>query len=220
MRRTVLALLATTGSGVYPECPDQPEGCPGTAVERAAAARSRARQIDLNRPWPSVRDDIVRACGLRVQHSTSHCASKCPRMHTAASTLSRNWSHLICHSCDCLQALTTSITLTAVSWSLETLTRPTRHLGLWACTQSTIWARTSSTRPSAIWVPVAPGAPATCRVPLMSATSSLVPEPPSSWPGAVAKGACRTRGHISLSFLCPSALCFMSSGSNRSAESC
>jgi len=57
----------------FPECPDQPGGCTGTATQRANEARSRARLVDLNRPWPEVRDKIVSACGLLVQDSTGHC---------------------------------------------------------------------------------------------------------------------------------------------------
>jgi hypothetical protein len=58
-------------------------------VKRAAEAVQRARTVDLNRPWPAVRDDIVQACGLRVQTSTSHCFNdfnhvdcECSRVHS------------------------------------------------------------------------------------------------------------------------------------------
>ena len=67
-----LPLLAVI-FGVHSGCPNQGDGCPGTAAERAAAAVSLARSVDLNQPWPLAREAIVRACGLRVQHSTSHC---------------------------------------------------------------------------------------------------------------------------------------------------
>eukprot|EP00967_Tisochrysis_lutea_P130009 scaffold224251_cov27-Tisochrysis_lutea.AAC.1 len=65
-----LVLLALAA---FPDCPDQPDGCGGTAVERAAESRRRAREVDLDRPWQDVRDSLVRACGLLVGQSTSHC---------------------------------------------------------------------------------------------------------------------------------------------------
>ena len=46
--------------GVNVNCPQQSDGCTGTALERADEARSRARAIDLNRPWPVVRDWYAR----------------------------------------------------------------------------------------------------------------------------------------------------------------
>jgi len=68
------AMLTTAFAlAINPDCPNQADGCTGTAVKRAAEAVQRARTVDLNRPWPAVRDDIVQACGLRVQTSTSHC---------------------------------------------------------------------------------------------------------------------------------------------------
>ena len=67
----LLELLAI--GSINPDCPAQPNGCPGTAEERSAAIRDRARGLDLNRPWNLVRQDIVKACGLRVQRSTGHC---------------------------------------------------------------------------------------------------------------------------------------------------
>ena len=71
---------------VNPDCPNVPGGCTGTAVNRAEAARSRARMVDLNRRWDAVREDIVEACGLRVQESTSHCFNDFN--HGAAAALS------------------------------------------------------------------------------------------------------------------------------------
>ena len=73
MRTLVLLSLAIGSHGIHNDCPDQADGCVGTAVERSIAAMERARAVDLNREWPLVRDDFVRACGLRVQQSTSHC---------------------------------------------------------------------------------------------------------------------------------------------------
>ena len=58
---------------VHPDCPAQEDGCPGTAHDRSAAAVAAARTLDLNKPWEEVRQDVVKACGLRVQRSTSHC---------------------------------------------------------------------------------------------------------------------------------------------------
>lgn len=74
---SILAALAT-----FPECPDQAAGCPGTANERVERAVAAARSVDLNAPWPSVREEIVRACGLRVQGSTGHCFN--------------DWNHVDC----------------------------------------------------------------------------------------------------------------------------
>ena len=70
----MIAILATLLSfGVHPDCPGQANGCTGTATERLQAAQERARAVDLNRPWKKVRDEIVKACGLRVYKPTSHC---------------------------------------------------------------------------------------------------------------------------------------------------
>jgi hypothetical protein len=69
----VAAALLLAAFSVHDQCPDQPDGCPGTAESRVQQAISHARNIDLNREWPVVRDDIVRACGLRIQPATSHC---------------------------------------------------------------------------------------------------------------------------------------------------
>ena len=44
----------------------------GTAEGRANAAATAARAVDLNQPWADVRQELVTACGLRVQRSTSH----------------------------------------------------------------------------------------------------------------------------------------------------
>ena len=63
------ALLSVAGS--FPDCPGA--DCPGTAWERSDAAVRAARRLDLNLPWPEVRDGLVSACGLRVQRSTNHC---------------------------------------------------------------------------------------------------------------------------------------------------
>ena len=68
-----MLLVAAAVLTVNPGCPNDVGGCTGTAHERANEAQRRARLVDLNRPWPAVREDIVRACGLRVQQSTSHC---------------------------------------------------------------------------------------------------------------------------------------------------
>ena len=57
--------------GAVPDCPGT--GCHGTAWERHSAAQEAARHIDLDRPWSLVRDDLVSACGLKVQRSTGHC---------------------------------------------------------------------------------------------------------------------------------------------------
>ena len=68
-----MLLIAAAALSVNPGCPHNIDGCTGTAHERANEARRRAGLVDLNRPWPAVREDIVQACGLRVQRSTSHC---------------------------------------------------------------------------------------------------------------------------------------------------
>lgn len=68
-----VVLNAYVALAINPDCPNVEGGCTGTAVDRAESARIRARDVDLNRPWPEVRDSIVQACGLRVQQSTSHC---------------------------------------------------------------------------------------------------------------------------------------------------
>lgn len=39
----------------FPECPDQANGCPGTALERSTRAVAAARDVDLNAPWTEVR---------------------------------------------------------------------------------------------------------------------------------------------------------------------
>lgn len=65
--------IAIAALAIHPDCPNQPGGCTGTASNRVTEARNRARSLDLNRPWPAVREDIVAACGLTVQSSTSHC---------------------------------------------------------------------------------------------------------------------------------------------------
>jgi hypothetical protein len=69
--RLVGAGLLCGCKGVFPDCPGT--GCRGTAWERHSAAQAAARQIDLDRPWSLVRDDLVQACGLKVQRSTGHC---------------------------------------------------------------------------------------------------------------------------------------------------
>lgn len=79
--RILIALLAV-GVAVHPDCPDQADGCTGTAIARSAAAVSRARKVDLNKPWAEVREEIVKACGLSVQRSTSHCFN--------------DWNHVDC----------------------------------------------------------------------------------------------------------------------------
>lgn len=66
-------LMAAARGAVHPDCPDQPEGCTGTAIARSEEARAQARGLDLNRPWREVREAIAQACGLRVQSSTQHC---------------------------------------------------------------------------------------------------------------------------------------------------
>ena len=66
-----LAAAIATLASINSNCPSHE--CTGTAEQRAEEARQRARTVDLNRPWPAVRDAIVEACGLRVQRSTSHC---------------------------------------------------------------------------------------------------------------------------------------------------
>lgn len=68
---TALAAALLSALGTFPECPGA--GCSGTAWERSAAAVDAARLVDLDRPWREVREDLVSACGLRVQRSTSHC---------------------------------------------------------------------------------------------------------------------------------------------------
>jgi len=78
----MLTAVIATALAVYNDCPDQPDGCGGTAVARSQEAMARARAVDLNRSWKLVRDDIVRACGLRVQQSTTHCFN--------------DWNHVDC----------------------------------------------------------------------------------------------------------------------------
>ena len=71
VRLVSAGLLLCGCHGVFPDCPGT--GCHGTAWERHSAAQAAARQIDLDRPWSLVRDDLVQACGLKVQRSTGHC---------------------------------------------------------------------------------------------------------------------------------------------------
>ncbi|KAL3920084.1 MAG: hypothetical protein SGPRY_005383 [Prymnesium sp.] len=61
----VLAALA-----VFDSCPWE---CAGTALERVGVAHAQVASIDLSSEWSAVRQHIVRACGLRVESSTSHC---------------------------------------------------------------------------------------------------------------------------------------------------
>ena len=68
-----MMLLLVGALAVFPDCPDQPEGCTGTAIARAHAAMQRARNIDLDRPWDDVREAILDACGLQNLAATSHC---------------------------------------------------------------------------------------------------------------------------------------------------
>eukprot|EP00900_Chrysochromulina_parva_P002079 jgi/Chrpa1/11872/Chrysochromulina_OHIO_Genome00013368-RA len=67
---------------VHQDCPNQADGCTGTAKERSSAAVARARTVRFDQPWDSVREEIVSACGLRVQQSTSHCFN--------------DWNHVDC----------------------------------------------------------------------------------------------------------------------------
>jgi hypothetical protein len=71
VRLVSTSLLLYGCQGAFPDCPGS--GCHGTAWERHSAAQEAARQIDLDRPWSLVRDDLVQACGLKVQRSTGHC---------------------------------------------------------------------------------------------------------------------------------------------------
>lgn len=73
LRLATAAAVLALAVAVYPDCPSQPEGCTGTSESRSSAARKRARDVDLNRDWPEVREAVVNACGLKVQTSTSHC---------------------------------------------------------------------------------------------------------------------------------------------------
>ena len=73
MTFSLLLLLPLLSTSVHENCPDQGNGCTGTAVERSEAAIDRARAVNLNQAWPSVREAIVEACGLKAQASTSHC---------------------------------------------------------------------------------------------------------------------------------------------------
>eukprot|EP00322_Chrysochromulina_rotalis_P010891 CAMPEP_0115859490 /NCGR_PEP_ID=MMETSP0287-20121206/16642_1 /TAXON_ID=412157 /ORGANISM="Chrysochromulina rotalis, Strain UIO044" /LENGTH=245 /DNA_ID=CAMNT_0003313791 /DNA_START=12 /DNA_END=749 /DNA_ORIENTATION=+ len=69
----VFCSLLSWAVAIHDDCPDQPDGCMGTAEERSAEAVARARHVNFNQPWAQVRAEVVAACGLRLQSSTSHC---------------------------------------------------------------------------------------------------------------------------------------------------
>ena len=75
-------LLFQPLAAIHADCPSQADGCTGTAEQRSAEAVERARAVRFNQPWPLVREEIVSACGLRVQQSTGHCFN--------------DWNHVDC----------------------------------------------------------------------------------------------------------------------------
>ena len=77
-----MLLFALSTLAVHQDCPNQPDGCTGTAEERSSVAVARARTVRFDQPWDIVREEIVSACGLRVQQSTSHCFN--------------DWNHVDC----------------------------------------------------------------------------------------------------------------------------
>jgi len=87
----VRILVSILSHAVYPNCPEQGStGCDGTAAARSEAARAAARSLDLDRPWDEVRAGLVRACGLRVQRSTSHCFNDFNHVDCCAMTQTHN----------------------------------------------------------------------------------------------------------------------------------
>ena len=72
MRSSLLlcALAWTSVSAVFDSCPWD---CPGTALDRRATAQEAVVQVDMSGDWADVRHALVRACGLKVEQSTSHC---------------------------------------------------------------------------------------------------------------------------------------------------
>ena len=81
-----LLLAVARVAAVHEDCPGEADGCPGTAEARASVARKLAREIDLNGQWDTVREQIVSACGLKVQRSTMHCFN--------------DWNHVDCCAMD------------------------------------------------------------------------------------------------------------------------
>ena len=67
----MLAVRVAASFAVFPDCPGK--GCLGTAWERHSAAQAAARRVDLDGPWSQVRQELVQACGLKVDRSTGHC---------------------------------------------------------------------------------------------------------------------------------------------------
>jgi hypothetical protein len=65
-----LGVLLQSGAAQFADCPWD---CPGTAHERQSKARAEVLRVDMSAPWADVRHGLVRACGLLLGHSTSHC---------------------------------------------------------------------------------------------------------------------------------------------------